>query len=186
MTGAVHADGGLIVLQLAHAGVFANAKLTGQTPLAVSQVTGIAKSSRRKMSNSDIKEIAKAFAQAAIRAKSAGFDGVQIHSAHGYLLSQFLSPMFNHRKDEYGGNIQNRARALMTVLKNIRKAVGDDYPILVKMNCQDFVENGLGLEDAVQVGHMLAENGIDAVELSGGAHHQQKIKPQPSGDQIGR
>jgi 2,4-dienoyl-CoA reductase-like NADH-dependent reductase (Old Yellow Enzyme family) len=127
MTGAVHADGGLIVLQLAHAGVFANAKLTGQTTLAVSQVTGIAKSSSREMSNSDIQEIAKAFAQAAIRAKSAGFDGVQIHSANGYLLSQFLSPMFNHRKDEYGGNIQNRARALMTVRK-IKKPIFKTKP----------------------------------------------------------
>ena len=112
MTGAVHDNGGKLVLQLAHAGFFANAKLTGQTPLAASQVAGIAKSPRREMSISDIQKIFKAFAQAAIRAKSAGFDGVQIHSAHGYLLSQFLSPMFNHRRDEYGGDIQNRAEHL--------------------------------------------------------------------------
>jgi 2,4-dienoyl-CoA reductase-like NADH-dependent reductase (Old Yellow Enzyme family) len=181
MTGAVHDKGGKVVLQLAHAGFFASAKLTGQTPLAASQVEGIAKSPRREMSISDIEEITKAFSQAAIRAKSAGFDGVQIHSAHGYLLSQFLSPMFNHRRDKYGGDIQNRARALIAVLKNIRKAVGDDYPILVKMNCQDFVENGLRLEDAVQVGQMLTENGIDAIELSGGILISRKLSPSRMG-----
>lgn len=181
MTEAVHDNGGKIVLQLAHAGYFANAKLTGRAPLAVSQVTGIAKSPRREMSISDIQEIVEAFARAAIRAKSAGFDGVQIHSAHGYLLSQFLSPMFNFRVDQYGGDIQNRARALMAILKNIREAVGDDYPILVKMNCQDFVENGLSLEDAVQVGRMLDENGIDAIELSGGILTSRKLSPSRMG-----
>jgi len=133
------------------------------------------------MSISDIQEIVQAFAQAAIRAKSAGFDGVQIHSAHGYLLSQFLSPMFNHRKDEYGGDIQNRARALISALKNIRQSVGEDYPVLVKMNCQDFVENGLVLEDAVQVGQMLARNGIDAIELSGGILTSRKLSPSRMG-----
>ena len=156
MTTAVHDNGGKIVMQLAHAGAFASVKLTGQTPLAVSQIKDIVKSSCREISASDIQEIVSAFAQAAIRAKRAGFDGVQIHSAHGYLLSQFLSPMFNQRDDDYGGDIQNRARALIAVLKNIRKEVGDNYPILVKMNCQDFVEDGLVLEDTVQVGQMLA------------------------------
>ena len=177
MTAAVHDNGGKIVLQLAHAGFFASSKLTGKTPMAASQVAGIAKSPRHEMSISDIKKIVKAFAQAAARAKSAGFDGVQIHSAHGYLLSQFLSPMFNHRKDDYGGDIQNRARALMDVFTNIRKEVGGDYPILVKMNCQDFVENGLVVEDAVKVGQMLAENGIDAIELSGGLLTNRKLSP---------
>jgi 2,4-dienoyl-CoA reductase-like NADH-dependent reductase (Old Yellow Enzyme family) len=177
MTGAVHDTGGKIVLQLAHAGFFANGKLTGQTPLAVSLVEGIAKSPRKEMNVADIRGIIKAFGEAAARAKSAGFEGVQIHSAHGYLLSQFLSPMFNHRRDEYGGDIQNRARALIAVLKNIREAVGDDYPILVKINCQDFVENGLSLEDAVRVSQMLVENGIDAIELSGGILTSRKLSP---------
>jgi 2,4-dienoyl-CoA reductase-like NADH-dependent reductase (Old Yellow Enzyme family) len=181
MTGAVHENDGKIVLQLAHAGFFASTKLTGKTPLAASQVAGIAKSPRHEMSISDIKEIVKSFAQAAVRAKSAGFDGVQIHSAHGYLLSQFLSPMLNHREDDYGGDIENRSRALMEVLKHIREAVGGDYPILVKMNCQDFVENGLVVEDAVQVGQMLAENGIDAIELSGGLLTNRKLSPSRAG-----
>lgn len=181
MTDAVHVNGGKMVLQLAHAGFFASAKLTGQSPLAASQVTGIAKSPRREMSISDIHNLVKAFAQAAIRAKNAGFDGVQIHAAHGYLLSQFLSPMFNQRGDEYGGDIQNRARALIAILRNIREAVGNDYPVLVKMNCQDFVENGLVLEDAVRVGQMLSDNGIDAIELSGGILTSRKLSPSRMG-----
>jgi 2,4-dienoyl-CoA reductase-like NADH-dependent reductase (Old Yellow Enzyme family) len=181
MTGAVHDKGGKIVLQLVHAGFFANTKLTGQTPMAVSPVEGIAKSPRKEMTVGDIRGIIRAFGDAVERAKSAGFDGVQIHSAHGYLLSQFLSPMFNHRRDEYGGNIQNRARVLISILKNIRSAIGTDYPILVKMNCQDFVENGLELEDAVAVGQMLVENGIDAIELSGGILTSRKLSPSRMG-----
>jgi 2,4-dienoyl-CoA reductase-like NADH-dependent reductase (Old Yellow Enzyme family) len=181
MTGAVHDKGGKIVLQLVHAGFFANAKLTGQTPMAVSPVEGIAKSPRKEMTVADIREIIKAFGEAAERAKSAGFDGVPIHSAHGYLLSQFLSPMFNHRSDEYGGDIQNRARALMEVLKNVRNAVGKNYPVLVKINCQDFVENGLGFEDSIEVGQLLADNGIDAIELSGGILISRKLSPTRMG-----
>jgi 2,4-dienoyl-CoA reductase-like NADH-dependent reductase (Old Yellow Enzyme family) len=181
MTGAVHDNGGKMVLQLAHAGFFASAKLTGHPPLAASVVDGIAKSPRREMTVADIQELVKAFAQAALRAKNAGFDGVQIHAAHGYLLSQFLSPMFNQRGDEYGGKIQNRARALIAILENIREAVGNNYPILVKMNCQDFVENGLDLADAVTVGQMLADNGIDAIELSGGILTSRKLSPSRMG-----
>jgi 2,4-dienoyl-CoA reductase-like NADH-dependent reductase (Old Yellow Enzyme family) len=181
MTGAVHDRGGKIVLQLAHAGFFANAKLTGQTPIAVSPVEGIAKSPRKEMTVADIRAIIKAFGEAAERAKSAGFDGVQIHSAHGYLLSQFLSPMFNHRSDEYGGDIQNRAKTLMEVLKSVRNAVGKNYPVLIKMNCQDFVENGLNLEDSVQIGQMLANNGINAIEVSGGILISRKLSPSRMG-----
>ncbi len=181
MTGAVHANGGKIVLQLAHAGFFGNAKLTGHTPLAASLVAGIAKSPRKEMTAQDIQEIIKAFAEAAGRAQGAGFDGVQIHAAHGYLLSQFLSPMFNHRKDGYGGDIQNRARILMEVFNSVRETVGENYPVLVKMNCRDFVENGLSLADSVRVGQMLANHGIDAIELSGGILTSQKLSPTRMG-----
>ena len=103
-----------------------------------------------------------------MRAKTAGFDGVQIFAAHGFFLNQLLCPRYNDRTDAYGGNIRNRARALLEVLQSVRKHTGDDYPVLVKLNCQDFVENGLSLEDSLQVGMMLDEEGIDAIELSGG------------------
>jgi 2,4-dienoyl-CoA reductase-like NADH-dependent reductase (Old Yellow Enzyme family) len=181
MAAAVHENGGKIVMQLAHAGYFANAKLTGQTPLAPSNVEGFAKGARQEMSADDIQGVVKAYGAAAQRAQTAGFDGVQIHSAHGYLLSQFLSPAFNQRKDEYGGDIQNRARALVEVLREVRQAVGKDYPVLVKMNCQDFIENGLQPEDSLQAGKMLVENGIDAIELSGGVLISPKLSPSRMG-----
>jgi 2,4-dienoyl-CoA reductase-like NADH-dependent reductase (Old Yellow Enzyme family) len=168
MARAVHRHGSPIAVQLAHAGFFAFAKATGEPPMAPSVVEGISKGERREMSKADIEAVAAAFGRAAGRAKEAGFDAVQIHSAHGYLLSQFLSPVFNKRTDAYGGSLENRARALMQVLASVRAAVGPDYPVLVKMNSQDFTEGGLTVEDSVAAGLMLQERGIDAIELSGG------------------
>jgi 2,4-dienoyl-CoA reductase-like NADH-dependent reductase (Old Yellow Enzyme family) len=181
MVTAVHENGGKIVMQLAHAGYFAYAKLTGQTPMAPSNVAGFAKGERQEMNADDIQGVVKAYGAAAKRAQTAGFDGVQIHSAHGYLLSQFLSPAFNQRKDEYGGDIQNRARALVEVLREVRQAVGKDYPVLVKINCQDFIDNGLQPEDSLQAGKMIVENGIDAIELSGGVLISPKLSPSRMG-----
>ena len=181
MTKAVHEKGGKIVMQLAHAGYFSFAKLTGRTPMAPSHVEGFAKGPRQEMTLEDIQNVVKAFGAAAKRAQCAGFDGVQIHSAHGYLLSQFLSPAFNKRKDQYGGDIRNRARALVEVLRSIRDTVGNNYPVLVKINCRDFIENGLTLEDSLQVGAMLEENGIDAIELSGGVLVGGKLSPSRMG-----
>ncbi len=181
MADAVHQNNGKIVLQLAHAGFFADARLIGHPPLAVSNIAGISKSPRTELTLEMIGQIVRAFAEAATRAKTAGFDGVQIHSAHGYLLSQFLSPAFNHRTDAYGGNIENRARALKDVLRAVRDAVGPDYPVLVKMNCRDFIDNGLTPEDSLQVGRMLAQGGINAIELSGGVLTGAKLSPSRTG-----
>ena len=177
MTKAVHDRGGKIVMQLAHAGYFSNAKLTGRTSKAPSNVEGFAKGPRQEMTIEDIQNVVNAFGQAARRAQQAGFDGVQIHAAHGYLLNQFLSPAFNQRKDPYGGEIRDRARALIEVLVSVRNAVGKDFPVLVKLNCQDFIEDGLTLDDSIQVGTSLAENGIDAIELSGGTMVSGKLSP---------
>jgi 2,4-dienoyl-CoA reductase-like NADH-dependent reductase (Old Yellow Enzyme family) len=146
----VHAKGGKIILQLGYGGAY------------------LSKSRVRQMTTADIQALVNAYGHAAMRAKTAGFDGAQIFAAHGFFLSQLLCPRYNDRTDAYGGNIQNRARALLEVLGSIRNAVGRDYPILVKLNCQDFVENGLTLEESVQVGIMLEKAGIDAIELSGG------------------
>jgi 2,4-dienoyl-CoA reductase-like NADH-dependent reductase (Old Yellow Enzyme family) len=181
MTTAVHESGGKIVIQLAHAGYFANPKLIGQTPMAPSNAEGFAKGPRQEMTAGDIQGVVKAYGAAAKRAQTAGFDGVQIHAAHGYLLSQFLSPAFNQRQDEYGGDIGNRARAPVEVLREIRQVVGKDYPVLVKMNCQDFIENGLQPEDSLQAGKLLVENGIDAIELSGGVLVGGKLNPSRMG-----
>jgi len=168
MTRAVHDHGGKIALQISHGGFFANVKLTHKTPMAPSQVEGFTKSPPEEMTVEEIRGIVKSFGHAAGRAKEAGFDGIQIHAAHGYLLSQFLSPAFNKRTDAYGGAVKNRARALLEVLRTVREIARNDFPVLVKMNSQDFLDGGLTLEDSVKAGTMLQEGGIDAIELSGG------------------
>ncbi|MCF8069869.1 MAG: NADH:flavin oxidoreductase [Desulfobacterales bacterium] len=168
MTDAVHNCGGKIVMQLAHAGAEAPEKLTGQSPLVVSDFEGLSDKPRREITKGDISELVKAFADASKRAQTAGFDGVQLHAAHGYLLSQFLSPNYNKREDEYGGTIENRSRIYLETYRAIRKAVGIEYPVMIKINGQDYEENGLSLEDSLFVGKMLADEGLDAIELSGG------------------
>ncbi len=180
MTAAVHDRGCKIVAQLSHAGIFASEKLTGLTPLVVSS-SEENKTPRRELTVQDMRELVTAFADGARRAKTAGFDGVQIHSAHGYLLSQFLSPVFNRRRDEYGGDIQNRSRIHIEVYRAVREAVGQDYPVLIKLNCGDFVEKGLRLEDSLQAGRILADAGLDAIELSGGLLTGGKMSPSRFG-----
>ncbi|MBW2147426.1 MAG: NADH:flavin oxidoreductase [Deltaproteobacteria bacterium] len=181
MTRAVHTNGGRIVLQIAHAGFFANARLTGQTPLAPSRVENFDQSPRREMAAEEIQDIVEAFGQAARRAREAAFDGVQIHAAHGYLLSQFFSPAFNRRRDAYGGPVEHRARALLEVLQTVRASVGREFPIMVKMNCQDFLDGGLTVEDSLQAAAMLQEGGIDAIELSGGTGVSGELGPIRTG-----
>jgi 2,4-dienoyl-CoA reductase-like NADH-dependent reductase (Old Yellow Enzyme family) len=181
MAAAVHANSGKIALQLAHAGCYASAKLTGRPPFAVSNIEGTAKSPRAELTAADIDEIVAAFGAAAARAKAAGFDAVQVHSAHGYLLSQFLSPAFNQRRDEFGGRLENRARPLLSVIAAVRGAVGPDFPVLVKMNCADFIDNGLTTEDAVAVAKLLEKAGVDAIEVSGGVLTGGKLSPSRMG-----
>jgi len=168
MTRAVHDHGGKIVAQIAHAGIFCDPELTRRIPLAPSHIPDLIESEHAEMSLEEIHNISEAFGQAAQRAKAAGFDGVQIHAAHGYLHSQFLSPVFNRRSDVYGGTVENRARAVLEALKAIRDAVGPDFPVMIKMNCRDFIEGGLTLHQSLQIGEMLQNSGIDAIELSGG------------------
>jgi 2,4-dienoyl-CoA reductase-like NADH-dependent reductase (Old Yellow Enzyme family) len=168
MTRAVHDRGGKIGIQLNHAGLFADSGLTGETPYGPSVVDRRVQSPHKEMTPDHIETVIEAFGLAARRAKQAGFDCVQIHGAHGYLINQFLSPAFNKRKDNYGGGIENRSRIVVDILERIRKYVGLRYPVMVKINSQDFLPGGLDLEDAICVGILLKENNADAIELSGG------------------
>ena len=181
MCNVVHGADGKIVAQLAHAGHFAIKKITKQPPHVVSNFDGLSKSPRHELTRDNIKRLVSAFASAAKRAKDAGFDGVQIHSAHGYLLSQFLSPAYNRRKDEYGGSIENRSRIHLEVYHAIRDAVGMDYPVLIKINSEDCIEKGLTVEDSVAAAKLLAEAGLDAIELSGGTLSSGKLSPSRAG-----
>lgn len=181
MTETVHALQGRIVVQLAHAGYFAKSGITREAPWAVSTVEGFAKSPRRVLTREGIEGIIEAFGQAARRAREAGFDGVQIHAAHGYLLSQFLCPLFNRRTDAYGGPIENRTRMVIEVYRKIRKAVGPDFPVLIKMNSQDYLDGGLSLEDSLTAGSLLEKEGLDALEISGGTFLSGDLSPSRAG-----
>lgn len=121
----------------------------------------------REMTVREIEECIDAFAQAARRAREAGFDGVQLHGAHGYLISQFLSPSVNHRTDEWGGAPERRRRFLLETLRRVRQAAGPDMALTIKMNCQDFTADGLTLAESCETARLLAAEGIDAIEISG-------------------
>jgi len=181
MVQSVHAAGGKIALQLVHGGSFSNSKLTGLETVGPSDIEKDGNTVSRSMTTKDIGRIISVFTQAALRAKHAGFDAIQIHAAHGFLISQFLSSALNKRTDEYGGVLPNRARLLLEISRSMRKAVGREYPILVKLNSEDFLEGGLTREEAVQVAVMLQEASVDAIEFSGGtvASPEKLMPPRP-------
>jgi len=177
MTTYVHELGGKIAVQLAHAGIHASYTLSGLEPIGPSVLQTGPEPVGREMTRHDIEAVIHAFAAAAKRSQAAGFDAVQIHGAHGYLVSQFLSPYFNKRKDEYGGSIENRARLAIEVVKAVRNAVGPDFPVLIKLNSEDFLPEGLAVEEMVQTSIMLGENGMDGIEMSGGTIMSKKRSP---------
>ena len=123
----------------------------------------------------EIHNIVQRFGVCAAAVKEAGFTGVQIHAAHGYLLSQFLSPRSNQRIDVYGGDLANRARALLEVVASVRAAVGPDFPVAVKLNSADFQKGGFAFEESLQVAQWLQEASIDLIEISGGTYEQPKL-----------
>jgi 2,4-dienoyl-CoA reductase-like NADH-dependent reductase (Old Yellow Enzyme family) len=178
MAGAVHAAGGRIALQLAHGGCRANFELSGLELIGPSAVEKNGRPICRSATNEDLANVVSAFAQAAHRAKQAGFDAVQIHAAHGFLLSQFLSPAFNKRTEEYGGELKNRARLLLKAVASIREAVGPKYPVLIKINSEDFLDEGMTRPEAIVVSGMLEKACVDAIEFSGGtANSPEKFVP---------
>ena len=126
----------------------------------------------RAMTEADISDVIGRYVRTAALAKQAGFDGVQIHAAHGYLISQFLSPKTNRRTDRWGGSIENRARFVREVVRAVRAEVGADYPVGIKLNSADFQKGGFTLDDCVTVAGWLAEDSIDLLEISGGSYEQ--------------
>jgi len=126
----------------------------------------------RPMDQSDIEQVIERFITSARLVKQAGFTGVQIHCAHGYLLSQFLSPKINQRQDQWGGSLENRARIIRRIIVGVREAVGADFPIGVKLNSADFQKGGFSLEDCITVASWLGEDGVDLLEISGGTYEQ--------------
>lgn len=170
LTEAVHSEGGKIVIQLSHSGRQSSSlMLYGQSPVAPSAVyEPVYKVMPRELTNEEIWELVESFGMAARRAKQAGFDGVQIHGAHGYLVNQFLSPYTNRRDDYWGGDEERRFHFLEEVYISIRENVGYDYPVMIKLNACDFIEGGLTVEESLRIAKRLENLGIDLIEVSGG------------------
>lgn len=166
----IHANGANAFIQVGYGGSTTSLAADERVILGPSAVenpnSGI---TPLEMTEKDIQRVSKAMEQAALRAQQAGFDGVQIHAAHGYLFSQFLSPYFNKRKDNYGGSINNRGRIIIESLKRMKAATGYNYPVLIKMHCDDeWGLNGLTVADSLCFAKELEKHGIDGIEFSGG------------------
>ena len=165
----VHRAGSRLFIQLVHCGGQANPKVSGLPARAPSAIDHPLFDQRpRKLTREEIKLLINAFATAAGRAKESGCDGVQLHAAHGYLISQFLSPAINKRRDEFGGSLENRFRFLRECYERTREIVGNDFPLSMKINGQDYLEDGLRLEETVEICQWLEEMGLDMIEVSGG------------------
>lgn len=169
LTDAVHKEGAAVSIQLGHCGYFASKADTGYQPYGASRKFNLFRLSfPQVMTSDDINSMLDSFANAAVMAQRAGFDAIEIHSGHGYLLSQFLSPYTNRRKDMYGGSPENRMRFPAAVVRRVCEAVGPDYPVLVKMNSTDGIKGGLEIEDAVAVARRFEAEGASALVPSCG------------------
>lgn len=169
LTRAVHGEGGKVCLQLVHCGGQSTSRAVGARPLAPSAVeVKQYPELPAELSPADIEALVRQFGEGAARAREFGFDAVQLHAAHGYLINQFLSPLTNRRSDPFGGSVENRSRFLLECYRNARRAVGKNFPVLVKLNGADNLEGGLAPDDALHAARMLDEEGVDAIEVSGG------------------
>ena len=169
-TDKIHDLGSNIIMQIVYGGFMTNFNVGERTIWGPSTMQDENSGTwAKEITKDEIKYLVNSFKEAARRVKESGFDGVEIHGAHGYLLSQFLSPYFNKREDEYGGSIENRGRIIFEIFEAMREAVGKDFPILIKLNSADYIkEGGLTVEDSLYVAKKLADLGIDAIEVSGG------------------
>lgn len=171
LVNAVHAEGSKIFAQLYHCGRQGNTSVSGMQLEAPSAIPcPVMQSMPKALSADEIEELTESFGDAAVRAKKAGFDGVELNFAHGYLLASFLSAYSNKRVDKYGGSITNRARFPMEIYKNIRKKCGNDFPVTCKISAEEFVEGGRTIEETIVIAKMFENAGIDAVSISAGVY----------------
>lgn len=165
----IHNNGSKATIQINHAGSAASNDIIGTTPVAPSAIMNPRKGSLpRELTSQEIEELINDFRQAARRTKEAGFDGVEIHSAHGYLLNQFLSPLTNHRSDQYGGGVHGRIRIHIEIIEAIRAEVGNDFPILLRLGASDYLEGGTTIEDSQVAAREFEKAGIHVLDISGG------------------
>jgi len=171
LTDAVHAEGALASAQVGHAGPVANASSNGVPSIAPGRMFNpLGMRRTRAATNADIARITENYCSAAVRCVDAGFDAIELHLGHNYLLSAFMSPMFNRRTDEWGGDLKGRAKFARQVVTQVRQAVGTSVAVTAKLNMVDGVRGGLRIEDSLQVAQWLAKDGdVDAIELTGGS-----------------
>ncbi len=160
-------NGSHLWAQLGHAGALTHVPISMPKGPSALDLEGL---KCDQLSKAEIQNLPSSYAQAASLAKSVGFTGVQIHAGHGFLLSQFLSPLFNKREDEYGGSIENRCRLMLSIIDHVRKAVGVDYPIAVRINSTDMLEGGLTEEDSLSAIGLLNASSVDLIDISGGTY----------------
>ena len=169
LTEMVHSHGSNLILQIAHVGGATLAP--GDHPIIAPSAVENPRNHQipQKMSKEDILRVEDAFAAAALRAKKAGFDGIEVHGGHGFLISQFLTPHYNRRTDEYGGSDEKRARFAAEVCQKIRDAVGQNFPIFFKLNCFDGkdITDGITREGLLAACQMLKKSGVSLIEISG-------------------
>lgn len=169
LTDAVHAEGAAASIQLGHCGNMSHKSICGCLPVGASSGFNLySPTFVRGLRADELPEMAKAYGRSVCLAREAGFDAVEIHAGHGYLISQFLSPSTNHRKDEFGGTLANRMRFMEMVMEEVMKAAGNDMAVLVKMNMRDGFRGGMELDESLQVARKLQELGANALVLSGG------------------
>lgn len=169
LTDSVHKEGAAASIQLGHCGNMSHKKICGETPVGASSGFNLySPTFVRGLRKDELRLMAKAYGNAVRIARESGFDAVEIHAGHGYLISQFLSPYTNHRKDEYGGALDNRMRFMDEVMAEVMKAAGNDMAVLVKMNMRDGFKGGMDIEESLQVAHRLVNDGAQALVLSGG------------------
>lgn len=181
LTDAVHEAGSKVAVQLYHAGRQTHRAVTGTEIYAPSAIPcPVGQEKPKEMSVAEIKAVVENFGEAARRAVESGFDAIEIHGAHGYLLNQFLSSYSNQRKDEYGGVFENRARFPLEVLERVRNVAGKKFPIIYRMSSEEFVPGGLTVEDTKKFAKLLVEKGIDAIHVSGGVYESAAMIIQPA------
>ncbi|ACL75466.1 NADH:flavin oxidoreductase [Ruminiclostridium cellulolyticum] len=166
----IHRNGSKAIMQINHAGSATSAEITGSSPVGPSTVPHPRNPNviPRELSKDEIKDIISSFANAAERVKKAGFDGVEIHSAHGYLLSQFFSPISNKRSDEYGGNVLSRIKIHLQIINAVKKAVGEDFTVFLRLGASDYMEGGITIEDSLIATGEFEKAGVSALDISGG------------------
>jgi len=169
LTDAVHKEGSACSIQIGHCGNMASTSVTGIRPVAPSaRINLYGPSFPRSLSQTEILSLVKSFGNAVHSAREAGFDAVEVHAGHGYLISQFLSPYTNRRRDSFGGSLENRARFMVMVMEEVKKAARNDVAVLVKTNTRDGFKGGMELDECIETARILEQSGADALVLSGG------------------